>query len=198
MFPATPDGIVPQHMYTPIDDDTTMHWGLRWHPTKAFDGPRELHQDVKKLPEINGMGPMKPAQGGKPFAAWWPVADESNDFLMDREVQRTMNFTGIPTVRLQDAAMTVGMGTITPRHQEHLGTSDTMIIMTRRKLLRAARALRESGELPPAAGDASAYRRRSCSTVLPPEVAWHEALADWHAARTTVVPTGLEAGAYSG
>ncbi len=191
MFPGSPDGTVPQHMYTPIDDDRTMHWGLRWHPTDKFDGPRDLHQEVEKLPEKNGMGPMKPVQGGKPFAAWWPVADGANDFLMDREVQRTMNFTGIPTIRLQDVAMTVGMGPINPRHREHLGTTDTMIIMTRRKLIRAAKLLREQGAPPPASQDPYAYRRRSCSTVLPAEVVWHEALADWHAARTTQVPTGV-------
>jgi len=190
MFPGTPDGTVPQHMYTPIDDHHTMHWGLRWHPTRAFDGPRELHQEVGKLPEVNGMGPMKPAQYGRPFADWWPVADRENDFLMDREVQRTMNFTGIPTIRLQDVAMTVSMGPITPRHREHLGTVDAMIIMTRRKLIKAAKALREAGTPPPASEDPAAYRRRSCSTVLPAEVTWQEALADWHAARTTQVPTG--------
>jgi phthalate 4,5-dioxygenase oxygenase subunit len=190
MFPATPDGTVPQHMYTPIDDNRTMHWGLRWHPTRKFDGPRTLHQTVTKLPEQNGMGPMKPAQTGQPYADWWPVADWSNDFLMDREVQRTMNFTGIPTIRLQDVAVTVGMGPITPRHREHLGTSDTMIIMTRRKLIRAARALRENGTPPPASQDPSLYRRRSCSAVLPAEVVWHEVMADWHSGRTDQVPTG--------
>ncbi len=63
MFPGSPDGTVPQHMYTPIDDHTTMHWGLRWHPTKAFDGPRVLNQNVRKLPEEHGMGPMKPRPG---------------------------------------------------------------------------------------------------------------------------------------
>jgi phenylpropionate dioxygenase-like ring-hydroxylating dioxygenase large terminal subunit len=188
MFPGTPDGMVPQHMYTPIDDNTTMHWGLRWHPTRKLEGPRTLYQEVTKLPEQNGMGPMKPEQQGRPFANWWPVAERENDFLMDREVQRTMNFTGIPTIRLQDVAVTVSMGSVTPRHREHLGTTDTMIIMTRRKLIRAAKALREAGTPPPASRDPSAYLRRSCSTVLPAEVVWQEALADWHAARTTRVP----------
>ncbi len=91
--------------------------------------------------------------------------------------------------------MTVGMGAINPRHKEHLGTTDTMIIMTRRKLIRAARALREAGTPPPGSQDPTAYRRRSCSTVLPAEVVWHEALADWHAARTTQVPTDGPMGA---
>jgi hypothetical protein len=188
MFPATEDGTVPQHMYTPIDDNLTMHWGLRWHPTRRFDGPRALVQTVTKLPEQNGMGPMKPTQFGRPYADWWPVADKANDFLMDREVQRTMNFSGIPTVRLQDVAVTTGMGAVTPRHREHLGTTDAMIILTRRKLIKAARKLVEEGVAPPASREPSMYRRRSCSAVLPAEVSWQEALADWHSGRVNTPP----------
>jgi hypothetical protein len=59
MFPATEDGTVPSHMYTPIDDNLTMHWGLRWHPTRAFTQERKLNQSIGKLPEENGLGPMK-------------------------------------------------------------------------------------------------------------------------------------------
>ena len=188
MFPATPDGTVPQHMYTPIDDNLTMHWGLRWHPTREFDGPRRLAQTISKLPERNGMGPMKPSQLGRIYPDWWPVADRENNFLMDREVQRTMNFTGIPTIRLQDVAVTTSMGSVTPRHREHLGTTDAMIILTRRKLIKAARKLVQEGVAPPASLDPSMYRRRSCSAVLPAEVSWQEALADWHTGRTNAPP----------
>jgi hypothetical protein len=37
--------------------------------------------------------------------------------------------------------------------------------------------------------DASAYAARSCSAILPPDVDWKVALADWHAARTTDLPS---------
>jgi phenylpropionate dioxygenase-like ring-hydroxylating dioxygenase large terminal subunit len=92
MFPASEDGTVPSHIYTPIDDNHTLHWGLVWHPVKKFEGSRGLNQKVSKIPDEHGMGPMKPSRQGKPFADWWPVADMENDFLMDREVQRTMYF----------------------------------------------------------------------------------------------------------
>jgi phenylpropionate dioxygenase-like ring-hydroxylating dioxygenase large terminal subunit len=189
MFPANEDGTVPSHMYTPIDDNTTMHWGLRWHPTKAFPGERKLNQKVTKIPDQHGMGPMKPTQHGKPFANWWPQAEMANDFFMDREVQRTQNYTGIPTVRLQDAAVIVSMGGIYDRSKEHLGTTDAMIIAVRRKLIKAARLFREQGVLPPAAGQPELYKVRSCSTVLPSNVEWKDALADWHFARTTQLPS---------
>ena len=189
MFPAAPDGTVPQHMYTPIDDNLTMHWGLRWHPTERLEGPRLLNQTVTKIPDQHGMGPMKPARQGQPYADWWPVADRQNDFLMDRDVQRTINFTGIPTIRLQDVAMTVGMGAISNRNREHLGTTDAMIILTRRRLIQAAKRLRDEGIRPPASRESWLYRARSCSAVVPSELSWKEALADWHFARTKLLPS---------
>jgi hypothetical protein len=63
-----------------------------------------------------------------------------------------------------------------------------MIILTRRKLIKAARKLVEEGVAPPASLDPSMYRRRSCSAVLPAEVSWQEALADWHTGRTNAPP----------
>ncbi|HLF78113.1 MAG TPA: Rieske 2Fe-2S domain-containing protein [Dehalococcoidia bacterium] len=189
MFPANEDGTVPQHMYTPIDDDLTMHWGLRWHPLKKLPGERRLNQNVSKIPDQFGMGAMQPTQHGKAFANWWPVASKENDFLMDREVQRTMNYTGIPTIRLQDAAVIASMGPIYDRSKEHLGTTDAMIIATRRRLIKAAKQLRDEGVMPPASQRPGAYRARSCSTVLPTSVDWKEALKEWHRALTNQVPS---------
>ena len=188
MFPATEDGTVPSHMYTPIDDNLTMHWGLRWHPTRAFTHERNLGQSVNKIPDEIGMGPMKESRKGHIFPDWWPVAELGNDFLMDREVQRTINFTGIPTIRLQDAAMIIGMGAVSDRTKEHLGTTDAMVIATRRKLIKAAKQLRDEGIRPPASRDPAAYRARSCSAVIPTTTNWKDAFADWHSGRTTTPP----------
>ena len=188
MFPATEDGTVPSHMYTPIDDNLTMHWGVRWHPTRKFEHERVLNQNISKIPDQQGMGPMQPARLGQPFPDWWPVATLENDFLMDREVQRNINFTGIPTVRLQDAAVITSMGPVYDRSREHLGTTDAMVIATRRKLIKAAKLLRDEGLAPPASTNPSAYRARSCSTILPTSVDWVEALSDWHFARSDTLP----------
>jgi phthalate 4,5-dioxygenase len=75
------------------------------------------------------------------------------------------------------------MGAIAPREREHLGTSDGMIIRTRRRLIGIAKAYRDAGELPPGVNEPEAFRVRSCAIHLPREVRWQEALADWHAAR---------------
>jgi len=169
---------------TPIDDYHTLHWGIRWHPAREMPE----HEIMSTLPEMAGMGYMQEEQKGKHFANWWPVANKQNDFLIDRETQRTRTFTGIPTVRLQDAAMTASMGPIMDRSAEHLGTTDAMIIQTRRKLLRSARALRDAGVTPPAVDNPELYTARSCSAVLPADVDWRAALDDWHHARTTDAP----------
>jgi hypothetical protein len=131
---------------------------------------------------------MKQTQQGRIFPNWWPVAEMANDFLMDREVQRTMNFTGIPTIRLQDSAMITSMGSVIDRTREHLGTTDSMVIATRRKLIKAAKLLRDEGIMPPASRNPAAYRARSCSAVLPSGANWMEAFADWHSGRTMVPP----------
>src|SRR5262249_9768415 len=96
------------------------------------------------------------------------VANERNDYEIDRESQRTNeSYTGIPSIFLQDQAVTESMGTIYDRTQEHLGTSDAMIIRTRRRLIEAARALRDHGTVPPGAVDPAVYRVRSGGFVLP-------------------------------
>ena len=82
-----------------------------------------------------------------------------NDYLISREMQKTVNFTGIASVREQDMAMTDGMGAIPERWREHLGTTDVAIIACRKILLRLARDLQQ-GKEPYAASHGDAYRVR--------------------------------------
>ena len=49
----------------------------------------------------------------------------------------------------QDSAVTESMGDISDRTLEHLAPSDRMIVMTRRRLLDAVRALHDNGTVPP-------------------------------------------------
>jgi phthalate 4,5-dioxygenase len=107
------------------------------------------------------------------------VANAANDFLIDREAQRSnQSYTGIPSIFLQDQAVTESMGPIYKRWEEHLGTSDAMIIRTRRRLIDAARALRDQGTPPPGADDPDVYAVRSGGAVLPRGMNWVEATAE--------------------
>jgi len=60
----------------------------------------------------------------------------------------------------------------------------------RRRMLEAARALRERGVTPPGVNYPELYRLRSCQAILPRDVDWKEAMQDWHQARTPEHPTG--------
>ena len=107
------------------------------------------------------------------------VANESNNYQIDREAQRSMqSYTGIPSIFLQDQAVTESMGPIYKRWEEHLGTSDAMIIRTRRRLIDAARALRDNATPPPGAEDPTLYGTRSGGIVLPRGANWVEATAE--------------------
>jgi phenylpropionate dioxygenase-like ring-hydroxylating dioxygenase large terminal subunit len=102
-----------------------------------------------------------------------------NDFLIDRDLQRsnsgTNGYTGIEGIPPQDAAMTVSMGPIYDRSQEHLGTSDMMVIRVRRRLIAAARALEEHGIEPPGVECPEGYRVRGGQVFLPEGADWVEA-----------------------
>ena len=94
------------------------------------------------------------------------------DYLRSRELAREL-MLGIPfLVNLQDRAMTETMGPIYDRTQEHLGTTDAMVIFVRRRLLEAARALREHGTVPANVDDPSLYRIRPASILLPEGESW--------------------------
>ena len=193
MFPGGgEDGTVPLSIYVPIDDEHTLHWGLRWHPKVKLEGgigpQTSATNETGEL--IGGVGPMKPEQTGRWFANWWPEANPRNDFQLRPEVQKTKNFTGIPSVRLQDSAVIWSMGSIMDRTKEHLGTADSTIIRVRRRMLRAIEAFRDRGVVPPGVDQPELYRVRSCQAILPAGVDWQEALADWHNARTPEHPTG--------
>ena len=70
--------------------------------------------------------------------------------------------------------MTESMGSIYDRTKEHLGTTDQMIIKTRRRFMAAARALAEDGSPPPGVDTPSVYHQRSGQVALPQDVDWWE------------------------
>jgi hypothetical protein len=68
--------------------------------------------------------------------------------------------------------MTETMGPIYDRTQEHLGTTDAMVILVRRQLISAARALREEGLLPANVDEPALCRVRPASVLLPEGESW--------------------------
>jgi LigXa C-terminal domain like len=68
--------------------------------------------------------------------------------------------------------MTNSMGLIYDRSQERLGTSDQMIVRTRRRLINAARAFAETGATPMTVEHREFYPVRSGSTLMPVDADW--------------------------
>jgi hypothetical protein len=123
------------------------------------------------------------------YGRWRPVQNAGNDYLINREVQRNGSFTGIEGIVMQDQAVTESMGPVTDHGLEHLAPSDRMITQTRRRLLRAARALRKTGAPPPASADPSIYLgARGGEFLAPRELAWPAAYE--FALKSIADPTG--------
>src|SRR6202012_6277249 len=92
------------------------------------------------------------------FGRWRPEQNAANDYLIDREAQRNdVIYTGITHIAMQDQAITESMGEIVDHSFEHLAPSDQMITRTRRRLLMAARALRDAGTVPPGVDTPDVY-----------------------------------------
>jgi hypothetical protein len=102
------------------------------------------------------------------------LRNKNNDWLIDREAQRTQNFTGIVGVNTQDRAVQELQGRIADRTKEHLGPADKAIIAARQALLQAVKAV-QAGEDPPGA-DTSYYRARSAVKIMPAKASWREAI----------------------
>ena len=91
-------------------------------------------------------------QGGYAYpemipGTWRPKANVFNDYEVDRLGQKTYLYSGIKTFPLQDIAMMENQwGPIAKRDKEHLVAMDYHMIYLRRKLLRAAKAMRDGIE----------------------------------------------------
>ena len=154
--------------YVPIDDEHTMMWTQIAGP--GFE---------KKINGLTGGLTWRPSTTDW-LGRYHLNQDQHNDFLIDRDVQRSgTSYSGIPGgARPQDMAMTWSMGPIYYHAREHLGTTDVLIIRTRRRMLAAARALRENGTPPPCADDPKLYGQRSGQVVLQRTVDWWQATQD--------------------
>ena len=190
--------------YVPMDDEHTMHWEIFLRP-EIVGGPSaereadvrqavkqaEPKDDIQDFIEQRQQGGRQPASAGQgtvgnnlgplPNTTGWLgrfnlPQSLANDYMIDREAQKAgKSFTGIPGIRQQDMAVTESMGPIYKRYNEHLGTTDAMIIRTRRKLIAAAKALRDEGVIPPGVDNPEVYRQRSGECILPRDQFWWDA-----------------------
>jgi len=167
-FTMIPTGLLGYQIVTrawvPVDDEHMMFVSM-----SARD----------RAPQANAVNPraaMRFQPNSSDWVGRWRLTQtRENDYLIDREKQRRMeSFTGIEGIHTQDQAITESMGGIYDRSQEHLATSDSMIIRTRRRLLEIVRA-HQAGTPAPGADDPTIYGQRSGGVILPRNADWIEA-----------------------
>ena len=119
----------------PVDNTHMMFFRLRWALTPMTqDDLVEYKQGGYAYPE------MVPG-------TWKTKANVWNDYDVDRLGQKTFLYSGIKTFPLQDIAMMENQwGPLAKRELEHLTAMDYHMIYLRRKLLKAAKAMREGIE----------------------------------------------------
>ena len=159
--------------WVPIDDEHTMFWNICGPNPFA----RGIGSDNKRGQQVAGASllPEFLPQTSGFLGRWRLAANAENDYRIDREAQKTNKiFTGISGIHLQDQSVTEQMGAIADRTREHLGSSDSMVIKTRRRIIRAAINLQE-GEVPATVDQPALYRERSGGTILPKGQGWFEA-----------------------
>ncbi|HEU5019622.1 MAG TPA: Rieske 2Fe-2S domain-containing protein [Pseudolabrys sp.] len=73
------------------------------------------------------------------------VRTAANLYRQDRAAMKAGNFTGIAGIPNQDIAMWEGMGPISDRTMERVGSSDVAVVAFRRLMIEAARTVRDGG-----------------------------------------------------
>ena len=152
------------HAWVPIDDETTWTWSFNCNPHRDFTDAEKTMFD----PHTGMWGPVD--------EHYWPRLNRGNDYGLDREKQRTVNYTGIDGIPNQDAAVQESMGRIADRSRETLASSDKAIIAYRKLMLEMAGAL-ENGDEPEAAHEPARFRVRSASLLLAKNVPFEEGTA---------------------
>ncbi|HXU89153.1 MAG TPA: Rieske 2Fe-2S domain-containing protein [Methylomirabilota bacterium] len=167
--------VVQSHIWVPMDDTHVVNWMVTWHLERPLT-PEEITLHIEgKGAHVCDYAPAT----SEPYGDVRTAANRDNDYFMDWDAHRTRMFCGIPGFGVQDQAIQESQGQRVDRSQERLGSSDTAIIQVRRRLMNAARALRDHAEPPPGA-DPRSFCVRSASLVLAPD-------ADWVAASRSLI-----------
>jgi phenylpropionate dioxygenase-like ring-hydroxylating dioxygenase large terminal subunit len=177
----TPQGEFPHQVdiraWVPMDDTHTMFVHLSWNGRKRAIGT--VKKDGSPLPGF-GFGHRYQPNTTDWHGRWRLQDGEANDWGIDREAQLANTiYTGIDNIHMQDQAVTESMGPITDHGFEHLAPSDQMVARTRRRLLQAARALRDKGVPPPGIEHPEVfYGSRGGFFFTQPRTDWRELYAE--------------------
>jgi phenylpropionate dioxygenase-like ring-hydroxylating dioxygenase large terminal subunit len=150
------------HIWVPIDDEHSYVYNYKCNKDQPL--PYEAWQIAE---HDAGRGEQDFIPG-----TFHLKANRANDWFLDREVQRTVNYPGIIGVNTQDMALQETMGAIFDRTKEKLGAADTAIIFMRRQLLQACRDVMEDKD--PLGSQGKGSDVRPAEMLLPDDVPWYQ------------------------
>ncbi len=155
------------HWWIPIDDERCWAWSFDYTPA------REITKEERAAMK-NGQGIHCKYVPG----TYIPLANKSNDYLIDREAQKAgIFYSGVESIAIQDASLQESMGAICDRSKEMLVSTDKGIMLARRKLVEAIGRLDEGGGAPPGV-DPETHKVRSASILLPRDQEYKDGAAD--------------------
>ena len=147
------------HAWVPVDDEHMSCLAFSWNPNEPMNTPTGTNNGNIQLERV-----QMPSTDGFIIDTWRDVRQATNDYGIDRQLQKTGNYTGIGPQRTQDVMVNETQGGMSDRSKEHLGTTDMAVIAARRMLLRMARELQEGNE-PTAAQQGDLYHVRAIDVV---------------------------------
>lgn len=118
------------HIYVPIDDTHSWRYDLGF-----------LDRPLNDADRANSRANFLDAEYRK-------VANLGNDYLQDRKMQKTENFSGMDSFLTHDSCVTESMGPRFDRSREYLGFSDQGVVAVRNLLLKSVKDL-QNGKEPP-------------------------------------------------
>ena len=146
------------HTYVPADDTHCWRYDIGFRRTHAVR-EEEVHRRKQIGPD------------------YLRIRNARNNYLQDRQMQKTVNFTGIEDFLNHDACATESMGPIFDRAKEHLGVSDKAVIAVRKFLLSSVKALQAGNEPPHVVREAQRnwFPHIDCfAYLLPRHVPWRQ------------------------
>ena len=126
---AMPNETYYGYSWVPIDDHSCWMYVYAWHPDQAIS-------DEERKKYIKG-GYGQFAELGPGYV---PLRNRSNSYLMSRDEQKNISFTGIRGIAEQDQMAQESQGYMIDRTKENLSPTDVGIIRFRKLLLQEAKA----------------------------------------------------------
>jgi phthalate 4,5-dioxygenase oxygenase subunit len=159
--------------WVPIDDHHTTTFGYSYRVDRPYSA-REIAEieSGRSFPPRIQKGAVE-LPHGYVIDTFVPAANKGNDYMIDRELQRTASYTGIFGVNEQDRGLQEYMPGvpgrrpgIVDRSREHLVASDIPGVTARRLLIKLATDL-QNGIEPFAARHGAVYAVRALDKLTP-------------------------------